>query len=183
MRGRWITFCGVLLVVLLATSLMGSAAGSTRFRVGEEIQFKVEDSTTWFWGCCTCAETVVLGWRVVNSSEQVVYSVGHDAPVSSAAWLGSWAQVDSLGATVAMGQYKLYVDTSLGTLSKCFTIYDPCGCGWCNPCVSCICEGVSSISDCACRATLVFVDTCRTGCFPFPFFWGWGCSRCSPCCP
>jgi len=183
MRRRWIAVGVGLLAGMLLVSSVGFAAVSTRFRAGEEIQFKIEDSTTWFWncGCCSCDDTLVLGWRVVSLSEQVVYSVVHDAPVAASVWRGSWGQVDSLGSNVAAGQYKLYVDTSVGTMSRCFSVYDPCGCSWCNPCNTCICEDTSTISSCSCRTALVFVDSCRTGCFPFPLFWGWGCCGCSSC--
>jgi hypothetical protein len=183
-KGRWASVVGVLLVVLVLLSFAVLPATSARFRLGNNIQFRIEDSTTWFWGCCTCAESLVLGWRIVTSSEHVVYSVVHDAPVSSSLWLGTWTQVDIDSIAVPAGQYKLYVDTSAGTLSRCFTLYDPCGCNWCTSCSWCACEGVSSITDCACRTALVFVDSCTTGCFSFPFFWGWGscgCSSCSSC--
>ncbi len=184
MKGRWISIGGVLLLVMVLASFVALPASSTRFKLGENIQFRIEDSTTWFWGCCTCEETLVLGWRIVNSAEQVIYSVVHDAPVSSAVWQGAWAQVDASGIAVVAGQYKLYVDTSVGTLSRCFSLYDPCNnCGWCNPCSTCVCEGVSTITSCACRTTLVFVSTCQTGCLSFPrlFWWGWGSSSCSAC--
>jgi hypothetical protein len=182
-KGRWNAVGCVLMVVLLLSSVAALSAGTTlsgtRFRLGQTIQFGIQDSTTWFWGCCSCEATLVLGWRVVNSAEQVVYSVVHDAPVAASAWQGSWAQVDVSATSVPGGQYKLYVDTSVGTLSRCFTIYDPCARSWCSSCSRCVCEGVSSITSCACRTTLVFVDSCQTGCFSFPFFWGWGCSSCS----
>lgn len=160
---------------------MASSLFGTNYNLGEEIQFRVEDSTTWWWGCCACEESVVLGWRVVNTYEQVVYSVIHDAPVSSSLWRGSWLQQDMNGLAVAAGQYKLYVDTSVGTLSRCFTLRDPCGCNWgtswcASSCTSCVCEDVPSITTCACKTTLVFVDDCNTG--SFPFFW-WGCNTCT----
>jgi len=180
-RGRWLSVGGALVVVLLLSSFIALPASSTRFKLGEDIQFRVGDSTTWFWGCCTCAESLVLGWRIVTGSEQVIYSVIHDAPVSSSLWLGTWAQIDIGGIAVPAGHYKLYVDTSVGTLARCFTLYDPCGCGWCNPCTTCACNEVSSITTCACRTALVFVDSCQTGCFSFPLFWGWGCCGCSSC--
>lgn len=183
MKGRWNAVGCVLMLVLLLSSVTALSTGTTvfgtRFRLGGTIQFEIQDSTTWFWGCCSCEATLVLGWRVVNSAEQVVYSVIHDAPVAASAWQGSWVQVDVNAASVPGGQYKLYVDTSVGTLSRCFTIYDPCARSWCSSCSQCACEGVSSITDCACRTALVFVDSCQTGCFSFPFSWGWRCSSCS----
>lgn len=187
MRSTWVRIgCAVLLLsMVVGSTAVASSLLGTRFELGEEIQFKIEDSTTWRWGCCSCEGSLVLGWRIVNASEQVVYSVIHDAPVSRSLWRGSWVQFDMNGIAVVGGQYKLYVDTSVGTLSRCFTIRDPCACNWCtSPCTSCVCEGVSSITNCACRTTLVFVEDCQTGCFPF--FW-WGCcssstsSGCSSC--
>ena len=181
MRGKRVSIGTVIVLVVVLSSFAALPASYTRFKLGEEIRFRVEDSTTWFWGCCTCEGSLIFGWRIVNSAEQVAYSVVHDAPVSSSAWLGAWAQVDSGGFAVPAGQYKLYVDTSMGTLARCFRLYDPCGCSWCNPCSTCVCEDVSSITDCACRSRLVFVSSCQTGCFSFPFFWGWGCCGCSTC--
>ena len=117
-----------------------------------------------------------MGWRIVTDSEQVVYSVAHDAPVSSSSWVGTWTQIDSRGAAVSAGQYKLYVDTSVGTLSRCFRLYDPCSCCWCTPCcTSCtLCTDVPSITECCCKSELEFVSTCQTGWCWFPFFWGCG---------
>jgi len=171
----------VLGIALLATSFVSGAWTSssmfgTRFKVGETVEFRIEDQTTWFWGCCACEETMVLGWRVVSSSGGTIYSVMHDAPVSSSLWQGSWSQTDISGVQVAVGEYMIYVDTSVGTLSRCFKVYDPC-----NRCYSCptctVCTEVSTITDCACRTSLVFVESC-TGCFPL-FGWFGGC--CSPC--
>jgi hypothetical protein len=159
--------------VALASSLFG-----TSFDLGEEIRFEVQDTTTWWWGCCSCEDSLVLGWRIVNGYEQVVYSVIHDAPVSASIWQGSWTQLDMNGAAVPAGQYKLYVDTSVGTLSRCFTVTDPCACNWCAwSCNSCAtCEDVSSVTNCSCRTTLAFVEDCNSGCFSLPW---WGC--CSSC--
>jgi hypothetical protein len=179
-RGKRVSIGVLSLVVLLVASFVALPATSTRFKLGEDVAFHVNDSTTWFWGCCTCEATLVLGWRIVSSMEQVIYSVVHDAPVASSTWIGTWGQIDSTGAAVPAGQYKLYVDTSVGTLSRCFTLYDPCGCGWCHPCTACACEDVSSITTCACRASLVF-NACQTGCFSFPLFWGWSSCGCTNC--
>ena len=183
MRRKWYGLGVALVTLLLVCSFVALPATSPRFRVGEAIQFRVDDASTWFWGCCGCCEcedTLILGWRIVTTAEQVVYSVVHDAPVSASTWSGSWAQADSAGTAVPAGQYKLYVDTSVGTLSRCFVVYDPCSCCWYSPCVTCACTDLPSIAGCACRTSLVFVDDCRTGCF-FPFFWGWGCCGCSSC--
>jgi len=181
-RGKWAWVGVSLLSVLIVLSFVAVSASSTRFKVGEDVVFRVDDSTTWYWGCCSCDETLILGWRVVTSTEQVIYSVVHDAPVPASVWLGTWSQVDAGGVAVPAGQFKLYVDTSVGTMSRCLAIVDPCARSWCSPCMSCVCEGVSTITTCACRASLVFVDSCQTGCFSFPLFWGWGCCG-SPSCP
>lgn len=174
MKRRWVFVGCVLLSALLFVSLAGfgwSLLGN-RYKIGDTITFEVQDSTTWWWGCCSCTETLVLGWRISNSAQQTLYSVVLDAPVSASFWQGSWDQVDATGLAVAAGQYKLFVDTSAGTLSRCFSTYDPCGCAGCySPCSSCACEEYGSITNCACRASLVFVSNCQVGCFPL-FWWG-----------
>jgi len=180
-KRRWVFVGCALVIALLLSAVAANAATSlfgTRFNVGETVQFKIEDSTTWWWGCCSCcSESLVLGWRITDVSGVPLYSVVHDAPVSSSSWLGTWSQTKLDGTAVSLGQYILYVDTSLGTVSRCFSIYDPCSC--CNPCLSCVCEHVTSITSCSCRTSLVFVDTC-TNCFPFFGLFCGGC-YCSPC--
>lgn len=179
MRSKWarVGLAVLLLSLAVGGSAMASSLFGTSYNLGEEIQFQVEDSTSWWWGCCSCEETLVLGWRIVTASEQVVYSVIHDAPVSAAIWLGSWSQLDMNGVASPAGQYKLVVDTSVGTLSRCFSLRDPCACSWCfSPCTTCVCEDVPSITTCACTTTLVFVDDCGFGCFSL---FGWGCNSCS----
>lgn len=177
MKRRWISVGCVLLSTLLLVSLVGFSWGvsGTRFKIGEAITFEVRDSTTWWWGCCSCSETRVLGWRIANNAGQTLHSVVLPGPgVPASTWQGSWDQFDANGLAVAAGQYKLLVDTSAGTLSRCFSIYDPCGCVSCySPCSSCACEELSSITDCSCKVSLVFVDNCQVGCFPL-FWWG-GC--------
>jgi hypothetical protein len=183
---RWtvVALVSVVLVASLAASASSTSLFGTRFKTGVEIQFQVQDSMTWWWGCCSCTPTEILGWRIVTSTGAVVYSVVHDAAVPAASWVGTWTQVDAAGAAVAVGQYVLYVDTSVGILSRCFTLYNPCGCSTCgSTCWTCSCQEVPSITNCACRATLSFVDTCTSGCLPF-FNWcggGCGCSTCSSC--
>ncbi len=181
MRSKWarIGWVVLFLSMTVGSAVMASSIFGASYNLGEEIQFKVEDSATWWWGCCCpCPDSLVLGWRIVNNCEQVVYSVIHDAPVSSAIWQGSWLQLDMNGIAVVAGQYKLYVDTSVGTLSRYFTLRDPCACYWCiSSCTCCAYQEVPSITNCSCRTALVFVeDCCNTGCFPF--FW-WGCNCCS----
>jgi hypothetical protein len=178
-KRRWVFVGCALVTALLLSAVAASAATSlfgTRFNVGETVQFRIEDSTTWWWGCCSCTESLVLSWRITDVSGVPLYSVVHDAPVPSSSWLGTWSQTRLDGTPVPVGQYILYVDTSAGTMSRCFSIYDRCSC--CNPCTSCVCEHVTSITSCACRTSLVFVDTC-TNCLPF--FGVFGCFS-SPCC-
>jgi hypothetical protein len=178
-RSKWVrmSWLVLLLTIAVGSAAMASSLFGTSYDLGEEIQFQVQDSTTWWWGCCSCQDSLVLGWRIANSSGQVVYSVIHDAPVSSAIWKGSWLQLDMNGVAVAAGQYKLYVDTSVGTLSKSITLRDPCGCNWCtSTCTSCVSQDVPTITSCSCSTTLVFVEDCNTGFFPFFL---WGCNSCS----
>jgi hypothetical protein len=193
-KQKWARLGCVLVVVLAMVAVVASAGTSSslfgsKFKIGEEIVFKVESSATWWWSCGSCCPDVtVLGWRVASSAGQVVYSVIHDAPVSATMWQGTWAQMDGPGVAVAAGAYTLYVDTSVGTLSRCFSIYDPCNrCVSCLPCGTCACQATSSITNCSCRTTLVFIDTCAGGCFfPFSFFGSCGCgtSSCTTCgCP
>ena len=187
MRSKWVRIsCAVVLMsMIVGSAAIASSLFGTTYNLGEQIQFQVEDTTTWCWGCCYCCEeSLVLGWRVADAHGQVVYSVIHDAPVSSSFWQESWPQIDMNGLAVVAGQYKLYVDTSVGTLSRGFTLRDPCGCNWCTSCCTSSCtsrvcnEDVSSITNCTCRTALVLVETCNTGCFPL--FW-WGCNSCNSC--
>jgi len=184
-KRRWVLVgCALVLSVALAAVAAQGATTlfGTRFNVGEELQFKVEDSSTWWWGCCCCEceETLILSWRITDLAGVAIYSVIHDAPVAASAWQGAWNQTDINGVAVGAGQYELVVDTTAGTLSRCFSIYDPCACR--SPCYSCACEQVSSITSCYCKTTLVFVDTC-TNCFPFFSLFGCCSSPCSSGCP
>jgi len=181
-RHRWALVACMLVLTLAVVGVVATPATTlfgTRYQVGETIVFEVEDTTTWWWGCCSCDSTQIYGWRIVDGAGVTVYSVVHDAPVSAAVWQGSWIQVDASGAAVPVGQYRLHVDTSLGTLTRCFSIYDPCGCNTaCTSCSSCSCEQLTSISSCSCKATLVFVDD--SPCV-FPFFGLFGGCCSSPC--
>lgn len=164
MRNRWALIACALVLTLAVAGVVATPATTlfgTRFQVGEAIVFEVEDSTTWWWGCCCCCEaTQILGWRIVDSAGLTIYSVIHDAPVSAAIWQGTWHQTNIDGVAVPDGRYMLYVDTSLGTLSRCFTIYNPCDCcSPCTPCMGCSCEQLTSITDCSCKASLEFVST------------------------
>ena len=182
MRHRWALVVCTLVLSLAVASVVATPATTlfgTRYQVGETIVFEVQDSTTWWWGCCSCEATQIFGWRILDGNGMTVYSVIHDAPVSASIWQGSWTQIHADGTAVAGGQYTLYVDTSLGTLSRCLTIYDPCGCGSaCSSCSSCGCEQLSSITSCSCKASLVFVDT--SPCV-FPFFGLFGGCCSNPC--
>ncbi|MGB2983753.1 MAG: hypothetical protein WBC63_07840 [Candidatus Bipolaricaulia bacterium] len=188
MKRRWV-FVGCALVIALLLSAAATTAATslfgTRFKAGETVQFSVEDSTTWWWGCSTCEQSLVLGWRITNTLGQAVYSVVHDAPVSAATWLGTWTQTRLDGTAVSPGQYILYVDTSVGTMSRCFTISDPCGCGYgygyyaapgCSSCTSC--DQLTSITTCGRRTSLVFVGACTN---VNPFFGLFGGCYSSPC--
>ena len=190
MRRRWVFVPCVLVMALVLSTVAATSATTlfgTRFRAGETIQFEVQDASSWWWGCCCCNccdETQILGWRITDLCGGSVYSVVHDAAVPASAWLGSWAQTKADGSAVAGGQYMLYVDTTAGTLSRCFTVYDPCACyspcWYCSPCTTCACNQVTSITECCCKTSLVFVDTCTTGCFPFFGLFGC-CSSCTTC--
>lgn len=184
---RWLTRGSIVLLVLLMMAVVvGQAtttASSGRYRVGETIQFKVQNTTSgWWWGncCCqcTCDVTQILGWHIANSSGQTVYMVVHDAPVAASIWQGNWAQIDSIGAAIPAGEYMLYVDTSVGTLSRSFQVYDPCccwgwwwSCNWCN-------ETSTITTNCYCRTSLVLLEEAQDCCWPF-FRWPCG----NPCCP
>lgn len=185
MKRRWTSVGSLVLVMVIFLSLVGAGAASstfgTRFRGGDPITFMVEDTSTWWWGCCAVSESLVLGWRIVDSAGQPVYSVVHDAAVSASSWEGTWLQMNASGVSATVGAYTLYVDTSVGTLSRCFTIYDPCArCGWTSACSTCACSQATSITGCASRTTLVFINTSTSRCVS-PF--GWFGSRCSPCNP
>jgi len=181
---------GVVLVgFLVVVAVMGAASTPSsvwygRYRVGETVLFKVEDQKVFCWCCCccqpTCPETQVLGWHVSDSSGGIIYSVVNDEPVPASIWQGSWSQINSLGASVAAGYYILYVDISVGTLSRCLYLYDPCcgccwgwsSCGWSR----CGCGSQSTITSCCGRTSLVWVEEEQPCCH---LFFQWPC--CSSC--
>ncbi len=184
---RWLTRGSIVLLVLLMMAVVVGQAATTvsdgRYKVGETIQFKIQNTTSsWWWGCCccqcTCDETQVLGWHIANSSGQTIYMVVHDAPVAASIWQGNWAQINSTGVAIPAGEYMLYVDTSVGTLSDSFQVYDPCcgcwgwwwNCNWCN-------ETSSITTNCYCRTSLVLLKEAVDYCQPL-FRW-----PCNPCCP
>jgi len=87
----------LVLAVAVSTAAATSTLYGTRFKAGETVQFKIEDSTIWWWGCCSCPETSVLGWHITNSAGQTIYNAVNDAPVPVSSWIGTWAQVDADG--------------------------------------------------------------------------------------
>ena len=184
-------------------TLSSSSTWYGRYTLGATISFKVEGQQRCSWGCCcsccqpSCTETQVTGWRVADASGSVIYSVVHDAPVLASTWQGSWTQIDSGGASVSAGSYTLYVDTSVGTLSRCLYLYEPCcgsccsssccgssrcGCGWglCSWGWSrcgwsrCGCGQQSTITSCGCRTSLVLVKESTSCCYSRSLW---------PCCP
>jgi len=180
----------ILLVVLMAVVVVGQATTTTTsgcYKVGELIQFKVQDATRcWWWGNCSCQyscdETQVTGWHIVNSSGETIFEVLHDndGPVAASSWQGNWAQIDSTGVDVPPGEYTLYVDTSVGTLSRSLQVYDPCsGCGYCNFFWNCSwCNNTSTITtDCYCKTSLVLLKEESNCCWPLFRF------QCSSSCP
>ena len=178
----------VVLVAVLVLSAIAVQAGSVyttwtgQYKLGQTVAFKVEDSGGGWWSCCqcnTCSQSQILGWHIANSSGQTIYTVVHDAPVPSSSWQGTWTQVDANGAAVAAGTYTLYVDTSVGTLTRFIKLYDPCnsctwGWGWaCNTCQ----EKATIVTNCYCRTSLVLQKE-TTPC-SWPFWW----PCCTPKCP
>lgn len=83
------------------------------------------------------------------------------------------------GASIPPGYYTLYVDTSVGTLSRCLYLYDPCcgccwgwsSCGWSR----CGSGSQSTITSCGCRTSLVWVEE-ETPCCHLFFRWPCGSS-------
>ena len=169
----------VLLAVAVSATASAFSTSYGRYKLGETILFKIEDQQRCGWGCCcnccqpACTQTQVLGWRIADSSGNIVYSMVYDVAVLASTWQGSWSQVDSVGAAVAAGSFTLYVDTSAGTLSRCLYLYDPC-CGCCWGWSRCGCGQKTTITNCCCSTSLVFVQQSTSCCFSL-FRW--------PCCP
>lgn len=187
---RWGTRTLIVLVVLLVVgAVVGQAATNSngRYKLGQTVLFKVQDSQVGWWGwgscgCCSscqsCTSTQVTGWHITNSSGQTVYSVVFDAAVAASTWQGSWGQVNKDGVAVAAGTYTLYVSTSVGTLSRTVTLYDPCcgACGWSWwwGCTSCN-QQASITTNCYCKTTLVLEEQSSTCCGSL---FSWPCSNC-----
>ena len=78
----------------------------------------------------------------------------------------SWQKVKSAfeeyccnaGVPILPGYYMLHVDTSVGMLSCCFRLYDPCSrCCW-DRCCNCFpCEQSTIMTNCCWRTSLVFM--------------------------
>lgn len=192
---RWSTWAIALCISLVVLAGIGAEAatsstlGAGRYKLGETILFEVKTSSTAWWSCSSCCQPActdpqVLGWRVENASGATVYAVIHDGPVAASTWDGSWDQKDSAGAAVPAGTYTLYVDTSVGTLSYCLRLYDPCGCcSWSWTTSTCPCEARSTITNCTCKTSLV-LGPASCGCSSLFSWWPWGgcgCSSCSGC--
>ena len=195
-----LSWVGVILVGIVLLSAVAASAdtglfwGTARYKVGEAVVFKITTESTCWWCCSSCGQpacpdVTVSGWQVADSSGKVVYKVVFDAPVPVATWQGTWSQLDGTQKAVAVGYYSLGVDTSVGALSLCFRIYDPCGCGSCGWWSCCNCEEHPSITSCTCKTTLVFVPPesscgCGQGLFGWLFGLGCGCGcGCSGNCP
>ena len=190
MKSKWVRSY-VLVGLVLGCVIFGSVgmAASSRsggYRLGEPIAFMIEDQKTWGWCCCcsTCQDTQILGWYVVDSDGDTVYSVEFDPVGYASDWDGTWLQTDYSSTSVPAGSYTLYVETSVGILSRSLRLYDPCSrcCGW-NRCWGygrcwgwrCgSCSEVATISHCCCRTSLVLIQA-ETSCCSFRL--------CSPCCP
>jgi len=179
-KRRWVWLGVVLVVVAVVPQLaLGASSGllGDRFSVGELVQFRVVDDSTWWWGCCccqpACGPSDVYGWRVADLCGVAVYGMTYEVPMPATVFLGSWPQVNYDGMQVAAGTYILYVDTSVGTLSRCFRIVDPCCLNLCWWCVSC--HATSCFTNCGCTTSLEWVVPEPECCWPF-----W----CVPsCCP
>ena len=196
---RQIAWAGVVLIGMVLLSAVAASAssswfwGTTSYKAGEAVVFNVTTESTCWWCCNSCGQpacpvVTISGWRVADSAGKVVYNVIFDAPVAASAWQGTWHQLDGYQQAVAAGYYTLYVDASVGTLSLCFRITDPCGCGcgmWSWNC--CDCQEKPSITNCTCKTTLAFVpQESPCACNQSLFGWfglgcGCGCPSSSPC--
>ncbi|MCK4394817.1 hypothetical protein KAX17_18110 [Candidatus Bipolaricaulota bacterium] len=191
MKSWWVRGSVVLVVLVLFVTIASAAASpcSTRcasYRLGEPIVFMVKDQKTsgWCCCCCTCPDTQILGWYIVDSDGDTVNSLEFDPVGYASDWDGTWSQTDDLGASVPAGTYTLYVETSVGLLSRCLKLYDPCSCcSGCNCCWSysrcwgwrcCTCGQVATITHGCCRTSLVLTQEKTTRC-SFRLRW--------PCCP
>lgn len=178
-RMKWLVLLGFMLCALVVGAVAAAADQTPRYRLGEPIVFMIEDQKAFGWGCCctACADTQILGWRIADLSGVTVYSLRFDPPGYASDWDGTWYQSDDSGVSVPAGLYTLYVDTTAGALSRCFSLYDPC-CGscWyrCSVRSSCNCGQVATITYGGCRTSLVLRQEEKT-CCSFQLF--------RPCCP
>lgn len=180
MKSWWVRGSVVLVVLVLFATIAGAGASScstrcTSYRLGEPIVFMVKDQKTSGWCCCcTCPDTQILGWYVVDSDGDTVNSLEFDPVGYASDWDGTWFQTEDTGEPVPVGTYTLYVETSVGLLSRSFRLYDPCGC--CSGCNCCwgysrcwgwrcgTCGQVATITHGCCRASLVLVKEESTCC-------------------
>ncbi len=184
MKHRWawvsVALVGLVVMVVVLGSATTYSNWSGKYKVGETVLFKVDSEQLWWWNCCCCNQrpscpvVQVSGWHVADSTGKTVYQVVFDTPVNVSDWQGSWGQVDSSNAAVPAGQYTLYVDTTVGTLSRHIYIYDPCSTCWswswsCNAC-----QEVASITNSGCRTTLVLLKEVKDTNCCLPLFW-WPC--------
>jgi len=174
-KNWWARGSVVLVGLVLFATIAGAAASPwstqcTQYRLGETIVFTVDQQKVFGWCCCccTCPDTQILGWRVVDSSGQTVNSLEFDPVGFASDWDGTWSQLDHSGVPVPPGYYTLYLDTSVGTLSRCLKLYDPCSCCWgysrCWGWRCGTCGQVATITHCCCRASLVLVKEESTCC-------------------
>ena len=181
-KNWWARGSVVLVGLVLFATIAGAAASPwstqcTQYRLGETIVFTVDQQKVFGWCCCccTCPDTQILGWRVVDSSGQTVNSLEFDPAGFASDWDGTWSQLNYSGVPVPPGYYTLYLDTSVGTLSRCLKLYDPCTCCWGWSCYTC--GQVATITHCRCRASLVLVKQEST-CYSSRLCW-----PCWPRCP
>ena len=176
----------LLVLMVGSTATAGSLfdRATMKYRVGDAVLFRVETRKSCCCCCCSCADTEVLGWQVVDACGQLVHTMEYDPPGLSSTWEGTWTQIDLSGTQVPSGYYKLYVDTSAGTISRCFKIYNPCSCCcwsscWCRDLCSwwsrCSCRENPTIKHCCCRVSLELVAETGTCCLSSCWL---GCSPC-----
>ena len=184
-QSLWRRACLVSLVFLAGAAVMAiPAANASRMQYtpGETVRFEVAERDICWWFCGDCkpvCSAEILSWHVSDACGVWVYSVQHEVPVPGSNWLGSWSQVDSAGLQVSAGYYQIVVETSLGPISRCIRITEPCP-GWCwtpDRCLrGCACSETPTRAECCCKVSLEFVVEGTACCFPF--FW-----RCSSGCP
>ena len=170
--GRRVCLVALVLVAgAVATAIPASSNTVAQYDPGEIVRFEVSEHDICWWFCGDCkpvCSVEVLGWHITDACGVWIYSVAHEVPVPALSWQGSWLQVDSAGAQVTGGHYRIAVDTSFGTLSRCIRITERCPC-WCfapGRCLSrCTCDETPERSECCCKVSLEFVVE-KACCFP-----------------